>query len=59
MEAFDLFKLKVDGLTEMERECVPILGETAITPSVTFGDVTRPGRTGAAIHACFYVGRDL
>ncbi len=62
-EVFDFLKLKVHGLTELERECVLTLDEMAITPSMElhmltgklYGDVTSPGHTGAATHACVFM----
>lgn len=62
-EVFDFLKLKVDGLTELERECVLTLDEMAVTPSVElhmltgklYGDVTLPGHTGVATHACVFM----
>ena len=62
-EVFDMLKLKVDGLTEMERECVLTVDEMSITPSVElhlgtgklYGDVTLPGHTGEATHACVFM----
>ncbi len=33
-EVFDFLKLKVDGLTELERECDLTLDEMAVTQSV-------------------------
>ncbi|XP_035281837.1 mitochondrial import inner membrane translocase subunit Tim10 isoform X1 [Anguilla anguilla] len=58
-EIFNFLKLKADGLTELERECVLM----AITPSVElhmgtgklYGDVTLPGHIGAATHACVFI----
>lgn len=61
-----MLKLKMDGLTEMEKESVLPLDEMAMTPSVALhlgtrklhGDGTLPGHTGVATHACCYVGRE-
>lgn len=58
-----MLKLKVNGLTEMDRECVLTLDEMAVTPSVElhlgtaklYGDVTQPE---VATHAYFYVGSE-
>ena len=63
IEVFDFLKLKVDGLTELESECVLTLDEMTITPSVElhmltgklYGDVTLPGHTGVATHACVFM----
>ncbi|CAM4528894.1 unnamed protein product [Leuciscus chuanchicus] len=62
-EVFDFLKLKVDGLADLERECVLSLDEMVITPSVElhmltgklYGDVTLPGHTGVATHACVFM----
>ncbi|XP_073671126.1 transposable element P transposase [Paramisgurnus dabryanus] len=62
-EVFDMLKLKAGGLTEMEKECVLTLDEMAITPSIElhlgtgklYGDVTLPGHTGVATHACVFM----
>ncbi len=59
----DLLKLKVDGLADLERECVLSLDEMAITPSVElhmltgklYGNVTLPGHRGVATHACVFM----
>ena len=62
-EVFAFLKLKAAGMGEMERECVLTLDEMAITPSVElhmgsgklYGDVTLPGHTGPATHACVFM----
>ncbi len=62
-KVFDFLKLKVDGLTELEMECVLTLDEMAIKQSVElhmltgklYGDVTLPGHTEAATHACVFM----
>ncbi len=62
-EVFDFLKLKVDGLADLERECVLSLDEMAITPSVElhmltgklYGNVTLPGHRGVATHACVFM----
>ena len=60
----DKLKLKVDGLAEMERECVSTLDKMAVTPRMVlhsgtgniFGDVILCRRGNTCM--CFYVGRD-
>lgn len=59
----EVLKLKVGGLGDLERECVLSSDEMAITPSVElhmltgklYGDVTLPGHTGVATHACVFM----
>ncbi|CAM4567879.1 unnamed protein product [Leuciscus chuanchicus] len=54
---------QVDGLADLERECVLSLDEMVITPSVElhmltgklYGDVTLPGHTGVATHDCVFM----
>ncbi|CAJ1069964.1 hypothetical protein AALO_G00089630%2C partial [Xyrichtys novacula] len=63
MEVFKMLKLKAGGMNKMERECVLTLDEMAITPGVElhmgpgrlFGNVTLPGHTGQATHACVFM----
>ena len=54
-----MLRLKADGMTEMERECVLTMDEMAITPGVElhlgtgrlFVNITLPGHKGQATHA--------
>lgn len=61
-EEFEFLKLKADEFADLERECASTTNEMAITPSVElhtltgklYGDVTLPGLTGVATHACVF-----
>ncbi len=62
-EVFDFLKLKASGFTDLERKCVLTIDEMAIISSVElhtlsgklYGDVTLPGHTGVATHACVFM----
>lgn len=62
-EVFNFFKLKANGWLEMEKLSVLTLHEMVISLSIqlymgtgkVYRDVTSPGQTGAATHACVFM----
>lgn len=57
-EVFDFLKLKADGFTDLERECVLTLDEMAITPTAWRCDFAR-SHGGGNTCVCVYVGWKL
>lgn len=62
-EVFHFMKIKVDSLTEIEKDCMLVLDEMAITPGKIydasmckyFGDVTLPEHSGVATHVLVFL----
>lgn len=62
-KALQDLQIPLPGIRTLERECVLTIDEMAITPSVElhtltgklYGDVTLPGHTGVATHACVFM----
>lgn len=62
-KALQDLQIPLPGIRTLERECVLTIDEMAITSSVElhtlsgklYGDVTLPGHTGVATHACVFM----